>query len=72
MAGTLSRKSLDDEDSSLSEAMETQVHTIISAAPVSADRLDDIKTATAQDEQLSTLRQVRLARKKKIMPPIHQ
>lgn len=38
--------------------METQVHTVISTAPVSADRLDDIKTATAQDDQLSTLKQV--------------
>ena len=58
VADTLSRKSMNDTDSSLSEAMETQVHTVISAAPVSADRLEDIKAATAQDEQLSTLKQV--------------
>lgn len=58
VADTLSRKSLDEEDESLSEAMETQVHTVISTAPVSADRLEDIKTQTAQDEQLYTLKQV--------------
>ena len=39
VADTLSRKSMNDTDSSLSEAMETQVHTVISAASVSADRL---------------------------------
>lgn len=58
VANTLSRKSMDDEDSSLSEAMETQIHTVISAAPVSADRMNDIRTATTQDEKLSTLKQV--------------
>lgn len=58
VANTLSRNSVNDEDSSLAEAMETQVHTVISTAPVSADRLEDIKTATAQDEQLSALRNV--------------
>lgn len=54
----LSRKSMDDEDSSLCEDYENQVHAILSAAPMSADRLDDIKAATAQDEHLSTLKQV--------------
>lgn len=39
VADTLSRKSTDDEDRSLSEDMETQVHTVISSAPVSADKL---------------------------------
>lgn len=34
------------------------MQTVISNAPVSADRLDDIKAATAQDEQLSTLKRV--------------
>ena len=58
VADKLSRKSMDDEDSSLSEAMETQIHTVISAAPVSADRMNDIRTASSQDEQLSTLKQV--------------
>lgn len=38
--------------------METQVHTIICTAPVSADKLEDIKTATARDEQLSVLRHI--------------
>lgn len=58
VADMLSRKSLDDENSSLSEARETHLHTVISAAPVSADRLDDIKTGTAQNKQLSTLKRV--------------
>ncbi|KAK0137210.1 hypothetical protein N1851_026595 [Merluccius polli] len=58
VADMLPRKSLEDEDSLLSEAMETQVHSVISAASVSADRLDDIKASTAQDEQLSILKQV--------------
>lgn len=58
LADTLSRKSMDEEDESLSEAMETQVHTVISTAPVSTDRLNNIKTETAQDEQLSKLKQV--------------
>ena len=38
--------------------METQIHSVISTASVSADRLDDIKASTAQDEQLSILKQV--------------
>lgn len=58
VADTLLRKSMDEEDESLSEAMETQVHNVISTAPVSADRQDDIRTQTAEDEQLSTLKKV--------------
>ncbi len=50
MTDTLSKKSIDGEDTTLVKAMETQVHTVISTAPVSTDRLEDIKTATAQDE----------------------
>uniref|UniRef100_A0A8C6UJ08 Gypsy retrotransposon integrase-like protein 1 n=1 Tax=Neogobius melanostomus TaxID=47308 RepID=A0A8C6UJ08_9GOBI len=58
VADTLSRKSMEDSDSSLAEAMATQVHTIVKAAPVSAERLEDIKAATAQDEQLSALKRI--------------
>ena len=58
VADTLSRKSPDDEDSSLTEDMETQVHTVISTMPVSTDRLGDLKIATAEDEQLSALKHV--------------
>ena len=43
-------------NSSLTEAMETQIHTVISTASLSVDRLDEIKTATALDKQLSALK----------------
>lgn len=58
VADALSRKSMHDSDSSLAEAMETQVHTIVRAAPVSTEKLEDIKTATAQDEQLLALKHI--------------
>ena len=47
VADTLSRKSMDDEDSSLFEAMET-LYTVIDVASVSADRMNDIRTATTR------------------------
>lgn len=56
VADTLSRKSTDDEDNSLTEDMETQIHTVIRTLPVSKERPANLKTATAEDEQLSALR----------------
>ncbi|MEQ2259466.1 hypothetical protein XENORESO_012319 [Xenotaenia resolanae] len=55
VADTVWRNSTYDEDHSLTEDMETQVHTVMSTMPVSTDRLRDLKTATAEDEQLSGL-----------------
>lgn len=49
VADTLSRKSVDDEDRSLTKDMETQVHAVISTAPLSPNRFDEIKVATAED-----------------------
>lgn len=46
---------------SQAEAMETQEHTVISTAPVSADRPDDIKTATAHIKQQSAIKHIILS-----------
>uniref|UniRef100_A0A8C2F8L8 Reverse transcriptase/retrotransposon-derived protein RNase H-like domain-containing protein n=1 Tax=Cyprinus carpio TaxID=7962 RepID=A0A8C2F8L8_CYPCA len=56
VADTLSRKSIEHQDSSLMESMEAQVHTLISTVPVSDRKLLEIKDATAQDAQLTALR----------------
>lgn len=58
VAGSLSRKPIECNESSLSEGMDWQIHTVTSNAPVSDHKMKEIKTATAQDEQLSMLRQV--------------
>ncbi|KAK9513152.1 hypothetical protein VZT92_026713 [Zoarces viviparus] len=58
VADTLSRKPIEYTDNSLSEGMDLQIHTVISSAPVSDRKMAEIKAATAQDEQLSMLRQV--------------
>ena len=58
VADTLSRKPIECTDNSLSEGMDLQIHTVISSAPVSDRKMAEIKAATAQDEQLSMLRQV--------------
>lgn len=42
----------DDQDS------ETHVHMIVASLPVSADKLQNIRKETAEDETLQTLRQV--------------
>lgn len=55
---TRCQENLNDKDYSQAEAMETQVHTVISTAPVSADRPDDIKTATAQIKQQSAIKHI--------------
>ncbi|KAK3528444.1 hypothetical protein QTP70_000149 [Hemibagrus guttatus] len=40
---TLSRKSLRDQDMSLSEGMDIQVHTVYSSLPISDSKLDEIR-----------------------------
>lgn len=57
MADTLSRKPLLDQDSSLSEGMEDQVHSVLNSLPVSDKKLSEIKAATASDPDLILLRQ---------------
>ena len=57
LADTLSRKSLACNDHTLSEGMDTQVHTVISNLPVSDRKLTDIRTATEQDPQLTMLKE---------------
>ena len=57
VADTLSRKSLACNDHTLSEGMDTQVHTVISNLPVSDRKLTDIRTATEQDPQLTMLKE---------------
>lgn len=42
----------------MSEGMDLQIQTVVSNAPVSDHKMAEIKVATAQDDQLSTLRQV--------------
>lgn len=56
-----------------SEGMDTQVHTVINNVPVSDSKLTEIRKATAQDKQLSTLKQTIQAgwpesRKRKTQP----
>lgn len=58
VADTLSRKPIECLDNSLSEGMDLQIRTVISSAPVNDRKMAEIKAATAQDEQLSMLRQV--------------
>lgn len=56
VADTLSRKSLPDQATSLSEGMDMQVHTVYSNLPVSDTRLEDIRTETGKDAQLIVLK----------------
>ncbi|KAL0161181.1 hypothetical protein M9458_044906, partial [Cirrhinus mrigala] len=58
VADTLSRKSIEYHDDSLSEGMDAQVHTLIANIQVSDNKLKEIIAATAQDTQLTTLNQV--------------
>lgn len=56
VADTLSRKSLSDQDDSLKEGMDIQVHTVYSSLPVSDTKLNEIRAETAKDAQLMTQR----------------
>ncbi|KAL0149263.1 hypothetical protein M9458_055497 [Cirrhinus mrigala] len=58
VADTLSRKSIEYHDDSLSEGMDAQVHTLIANIQVSDNKLKEMIAATAQDTQLTTLNQV--------------
>uniref|UniRef100_A0A8C6KCM5 Gypsy retrotransposon integrase-like protein 1 n=1 Tax=Nothobranchius furzeri TaxID=105023 RepID=A0A8C6KCM5_NOTFU len=57
VADTLSRKPLLDQDSTLSEGMEDQIHSVINSLPVSDKKLSEIQAATRCDPQLTLLRQ---------------
>ena len=56
VADTLSRKSLSDQDDSLREGMDMQVHTVYSSLPVSDTKLKEIRAETEKDTQLMILR----------------
>ncbi|KAL0154230.1 hypothetical protein M9458_050484 [Cirrhinus mrigala] len=58
VADTLSRKSLSDRDTSLSEGMDIQVHTVYSSLPVSDSKLEEIRTQTEKDQQFQILKGV--------------
>uniref|UniRef100_A0A671WXU4 Gypsy retrotransposon integrase-like protein 1 n=1 Tax=Sparus aurata TaxID=8175 RepID=A0A671WXU4_SPAAU len=58
VADTLSRKPIECSESSLSEGMDWQIHTVVRNAPVSDNKLAEIRAATGQDEQLSMLRRI--------------
>ncbi|KAI4880495.1 hypothetical protein NFI96_000640, partial [Prochilodus magdalenae] len=58
VADILSRKSIEHHDSGITEGLEAQVHTLISNLPVSKNKLQEIREATAQDTQLTTLRNI--------------
>lgn len=58
VADTLSRKPIECSESSLSEGMDLQIHTVVSSAPVSDNKMAEIRAATAKDEQLSVLKWV--------------
>ncbi|CAI5671962.1 unnamed protein product [Oreochromis niloticus] len=57
VADTLSRKPLLNQDSTLSEGMEDQVHSVINSLPVSNKKLSEIQAATGCDPQLTLLKQ---------------
>ena len=56
VADTLSRKSLPDTYPELSKNIETFVHSIVAQHGVSDRRLNEIRSATAQNEQFQTLK----------------
>nr|XP_023660029.1 uncharacterized protein K02A2.6-like [Paramormyrops kingsleyae] len=56
VADTLSRKSLTDQDDSLREGMDMQVHTVYSSLPVSNAKLENIRKETENDLQLMVLK----------------
>ncbi|KAL6462444.1 hypothetical protein MHYP_G00288660 [Metynnis hypsauchen] len=58
VADTLSRKPIECNENSLSEDMDLQIHSVGSNAPISDNKLAEIKAATAREEQLSMLRRV--------------
>lgn len=58
VADTLSRKSMPCTDHSLTEEMDVQVHTVLSALPVSDVKLSNIRKETDRDVQMSTLKRV--------------
>ncbi|XP_056891953.1 uncharacterized protein K02A2.6-like isoform X2 [Takifugu flavidus] len=57
VADTLSRKSLSDQDDSLREGMDMQVHTVYSNLPVSDTKLKEIRAETEKDAQLVLLKE---------------
>ncbi len=58
VADTLSRKSLSDQDTSLSEGMDIQVHTVYSSLPISDSKLEEIRAQTEKDQQFQILKGV--------------
>lgn len=58
VADTLSRKSLSDQDMSLTEGMDIQVHTVYSSLPVSDSKLEEIRVETEKDPQFQKLQEV--------------
>ena len=58
VADTLSRKPIVCGDDSLSEGMDARIHSVISSAPVSDRKMEEIRAATAKDSQLATLKKV--------------
>ena len=62
MADTLSRKSIEYQDSALQEGMEAQVHTVLSSMSMTCcdTRLTENKHETTQDVQLGALRRATL------------
>uniref|UniRef100_A0A8K9X092 Gypsy retrotransposon integrase-like protein 1 n=1 Tax=Oncorhynchus mykiss TaxID=8022 RepID=A0A8K9X092_ONCMY len=58
VADTLSRKFLTYKDSSLSEGMDMQVHTVYSNLPVSDTKLKEIQAETEKDSQLAHVSKV--------------
>uniref|UniRef100_A0A8C6K5V8 Gypsy retrotransposon integrase-like protein 1 n=1 Tax=Nothobranchius furzeri TaxID=105023 RepID=A0A8C6K5V8_NOTFU len=58
VADTLSRKSKQHHDNNITEGLEAQVHTVTRNLPVSSAKLQEIREATTQDTQLTTLRNI--------------
>lgn len=58
VADTMSRKLMPCLDDNFSEVMDVQVHTVLSALPVSDAKLSSIQKETEKDAHISTLRRV--------------
>ena len=58
LADTLSRKFISDTCPEIAEGLEAQVHSVMSSLPVSDQKMELIRTATASDSQMQILSQV--------------
>ncbi|XP_060073561.1 uncharacterized protein K02A2.6-like [Ylistrum balloti] len=56
VADTLSRAYLPNKDGNMDEELNCHVHTVLNSLPVSVNKMDQIRTRTDEDEQLSQVK----------------